>query len=199
MTNLAQLAKQTIKSCRQYVTLRVLFRVARDAFAVIGFALVVYHSCFHTSRVVSESMAPTLWGTSHTSGDLVLTEKVSYHFRAPRRWEVVTFPGPGGVVIMKRVVGLPGETVSLNSDRQVVINGQVLERPKELASLKYYPYGNLSGGAEVYCDDGYYVLGDDSRDSDDSRFNGLLLPELILGRAWAVLAPAEHRRWVTPD
>ncbi|WP_425397721.1 signal peptidase I [Aeoliella sp.] len=177
---------------------RVLFRVARDAFAVVGVVLVLYHTCFHMSRVVSESMAPTLWGTDHVSGDLVLTEKVSYHFRTPKRWEIVTFPGPGGV-LMKRVVGLPGETVSLNSDRELMIDGKVLPRPRDLADIKYYPYGNLRRGSEFVCEGGYYVLGDDSRDSDDSRFNGVIPAELIIGRSWAVLAPQEHRRWVTPQ
>ena len=176
---------------------RVLFRNARDGFAVIGLGVVLFHTCFHASRMVSESMAPTLWGTNPTTGDLVLTEKVSYWFRQPRRWEVVTFPGPNGV-IMKRVIGLPGETVSIDRDRQLRINGQVIERPAELADLEYYAYGNLTGRKGFKAEGGYYVLGDDSRDSDDSRFNGVVSPDIIIGRSWAVLAPAEHRRWVTP-
>lgn len=183
---------------RRWLAPRGLVRVARDGFAVIGVVMVIYHTCFHTSRVVSESMAPTLWGTDHVTGDLVLTERVSYRFRTPHRWEVVTFPGPGGV-LMKRVVGLPGETISLNADRQLVVDGNVLERPAELADIRYYPYGNLRSGSEFECVGGYYVLGDDSRDSDDSRFNGVVPPELIFGRSWAVLAPAEHRRWVNPQ
>ncbi len=173
-------------------------RCVWNGFAVVGIGLTFYHCCFHTSRVVSESMAPTLWGTNHDTGDLVLTEKLSYQFREPRRWEVVTFPASNGVVIMKRVVGLPGETITINRDRQVVIDGKPLEPPSEIADLRYFPYGNLTGSVRYECEAGYYVLGDDSRDSDDSRFNGVIRRNQIIGRAWAVLSPVKHWGWVNP-
>ena len=65
--------------------------------------------------------------------------------------------------------------------------------PPELDFLDYIPFGNLTAGGTVECGEGYYVLGDDTRDSDDSRFNGPVPPEQILGRAWLILDPAERR------
>jgi len=57
-------------------------------------------------------------------------------------------------------------------------------------------YGNLTEGKPVPCGDGYYVLGDDLKDSDDSRFNGPVPPHRILGRAWLIVSPRNRFGWV---
>src|SRR5436853_6288954 len=98
---------------------RILRSLARSL-AIVGAGALVYHSLFHVSVVISDSMAPTLRGNS-ASGDYVLTERVTYRLRAPRRWEVVMFPEPElQVQVMKRVVGLPGETVALSQEAQTI-------------------------------------------------------------------------------
>jgi signal peptidase I len=172
--------------------IRWILRQTERALALFGLAAIVYLVCFDLSRMTSSSMAPTLWSDDWSDGDLVLTEKVSYWFRQPRRWEVVAFRRPDGHQVMKRVVGLPGETVQLQPDGTIRIDGQPIDRPPELDSLKYYAYGNLALRLTAQCGDGYYVLGDDSRDSDDSRFNGAVRRDRLIGRAWLILAPAEH-------
>ena len=78
----------------------------------------------------------------------------------------------------------------------ILINGEPVERRPELDSLKYYAYGNLSSRLTADCGEGYYVLGDDSRDSDDSRFNGPIYRHQLIGRAWLILAPAEDAGFV---
>ena len=134
--------------------------------------MLVYFGCFGYSRITSGSMAPTLQGEDWEGGDRVLTEKVSYWFRKPRRWEVMAVRAEDGKQIMKRVVGLPGEKIQMLRYGRVVIDGQRVRPPKELDFLDYLACGNLCAEQAVECGDGYYVLGDDSRDSDDSRFNG---------------------------
>jgi signal peptidase I len=173
-------------------------RQIEHCLALIGLGTVVYFSCFDLSRVTSGSMKPTLRGEGLKSGDLVLTERVSGWFRQPRRWEVIAFRRDDGVQVMKRVVGLPGEKIQMRREGRIVINGEEIAVPEPLAFLKYFPFGNLVENKSVDCGDGYYVLGDDSVDSDDSRFNGPVRPAEMVGRAWLILAPAEHRRFVNP-
>jgi signal peptidase I len=175
---------------------RWLLRQAERALALIGLGTIVYFACFDLSRVTSPSMAPTLRGEDWQSGDCVLTEKVSYWLRQPRRWEVVTFRTREGVQVMKRVIGLPGEHVQMRRGGQLVIDGKSLDVPAELSFLHYFPFGNVVEDHVVECKDGYYILGDNSNDSDDSRFNGPVWPEQVIGRAWLIVAPSGHRGFI---
>src|SRR5690242_18106932 len=92
---------------------RRLLRWSERCFAILGLLAVLYVLMFDISTIISPSMSPTLRGTNIDNGDRVLTEKVSYRFRNPRRWEVITFLNNEGQRVMKRVIGLPGETVQV--------------------------------------------------------------------------------------
>ncbi len=172
---------------------RRLVKTLWHGLAVVGLGAVIYLFGFDVVRVTSGSMSPTLVGDDWKSGDTVLIEKFTYRFREPRRWEVMAFRANDGARIMKRVIGLPGETVRLDREGEIFIDGRLEPRPDDLADIRYVPYGNLTGGATVECQGGYYVLGDDSRDSEDSRFEGSIPPSQIIGRAWWILAPAARR------
>ncbi len=158
-------------------------------FAVIGLLWVSFHFTLISSVIVSPSMAPTLQGKSWSDGDQVLTELVSYRFRSPRRWEVVTFRRSDGAIVMKRIVGLPGEKVQMRKNGELVINGQVAERPTSLSHLRFIPIGNLWNEGAVECRTGYFVLGDDSKDSEDSRYDGPIPAAWVVGRAWLIVRP----------
>ncbi len=134
-------------------------------------------------------MSPTLRGNSVEDGDRILVEKVTGWFRQPKRWEIYWFYNAEGIPVAKRIVGLPGEKISIR-ENNVCINGNEIQRPASLTFLKYYPFGSLSAGREISCGDGYFVLGDDSRDSFDSRFEGPVRRERFRGRAWCILGPA---------
>ncbi|MCE5268626.1 MAG: signal peptidase I [Planctomycetaceae bacterium] len=177
---------------------RWLFRQTEHGLAALGLAMLVYYAFFDVSRVVSGSMAPTLRGENWQTGDLVLSERVSYWLRRPRRWEIITFRTAEGMQVMKRVIGVPGERVEVRRDGQIIINGQPLERPADLDFLHYFPAGNLLRKEPVECGDGYYLLGDNALDSDDSRFNPPVRPDQLIGRAWLILAPAGRRGFVNP-
>jgi signal peptidase I len=173
-------------------------RYLEHMLATIGVLSIIYHVGFDVSVVVSGSMAPTLRGTSRENGEWVLMEKVSYWFRRPRRWEIVTFVDDElGIQVMKRVVGLPGETVSLK-DGRVCIGGEPVPMPESIGDLRYLAMGNVFRGKSVACGDGYYVLGDDTADSQDSRFTGPLKLSSIRGRAWLVVSPLSAARFVNP-
>ena len=169
--------------------IRRLYRVGHGIFALIGLLFVLYLVSIDVSQVHSPSMSPTLCGTSSADGDWVLVEKITYWFRSPRRWEIVQFFSNDGYRVCKRVVGLPGERVEIR-DLFVMIDGQPLARPESLPFLKYYNFGpHAHRGESIDCSEGYFLLGDDSKDSQDSRFDGPLDPERIRGRAVMILWP----------
>ncbi len=169
--------------------LRPAFLWGQRGFAVIGLLFVVYHLGFDLSYVVSPSMSPTLQGGDGQPHDWVLTEKVSGWFCTPWRWEVLTFRDTLGTQLMKRVVGLPGETVAMPDVGRLVIDGKPTALPEHLSWLKHLPAGNLVKGAAVPTEKGWYVLGDFVRDSLDSRYEGPVPKERVVGHAWLRVWP----------
>jgi signal peptidase I len=176
---------------------RILRRLGRTfvhLLAIVGFVTLVRPFLFDLTPLASGSMSPTLKGDQN-SGDWVLAEKVSYWFRAPRRWEVVEFRDREGLKIMKRVIAFPGESVAVKNNA-LQVDGQSVQKPAGTAAVKYYPYGNLNGGKPFAVTEGYYVLGDDSVDSDDSRFEGPVPPQRVSARAWLIVWPPSRMGWV---
>ena len=168
--------------------LRTGYRAAERFLAVFGLGVLIYFTCFDLSIIISGSMSPALQGNNAATGDRILFEKLTDRIRPPHRWEIHQFHTPEGLTVAKRIVGLPGERISLRSG-VLCINGKPIPIPARLAYLHYYPLGNLDGGKEVACGSGYYVLGDDSRDSDDSRYEGVLTADRFTARAWLILGP----------
>jgi signal peptidase I len=168
-----------------------MLRWGEHLFACIGVCFVLYHLAFESTVMTSDSMAPTLQGTSYENGDRILLEKVSGYFRAPRRWEIYFYYNSEGTPVAKRVVGLPGERISIRKNR-IYINGTELEPPGQLREIKYYDYGELANGREVDCGHAYFMLGDASADSFDSRFTGLVMKNQFRGRAWLIAWPRAH-------
>jgi signal peptidase I len=190
-------ATNDIRVGARFPVLRRIYRSLRAGFALFGLVVLIYAVGFDLSRVVSPSMSPALQGQP-TSGDWVLTERVSYWFGKPKRWEVVRFLGADGLPVMKRVVGLPGETIKI-AEGAAIVNGTPLTVPPSLSYLHYYAYGpKLYNGLEANCGRGYYVFGDDSKDSDDSRYNGELTEDRVTGRAWLRVWPPNRIGFLNP-
>lgn len=124
------------------------------------------------------SMQPNLY-----QGYRVMIEKVSYRFHLPKRGDVVVVDRPGEEVsLIKRVMGLPGETVEVR-EGHITINGQKIEEP-----WVHYFGGPDYGPAKV--PDGYvFVVGDNRRESRDSRVIGPVATSTIEGRMWLVYWP----------
>lgn len=100
------------------------------------------------------------------------------------------------MLVMKRVVGLPGEKLQLLAKGELVIDGTTVIRPAALAHLRYIPVSLVFEDRIVDCGEGYFVLGDDSLDSDDSRFEGPIPPNWIVGRSWLIVQPWARFGWV---
>lgn len=146
--------------------------------------------------IPSISMSPTL-----AVGDRVIVDKLSYRMHGVHRGDIVVFARPplenqAYADLVKRVIGLPGETVS-SKDGHVTINGTRLVEPWLPPGPDSYtgalpgdpnPQFDLPGPIKVP-DGEYYVMGDNRTDSEDSRFFGPIPGSLIVGRAVAVVWP----------
>ena len=151
--------------------LRELLEAVLPALVIV---LVVNIFLAQATRVEGQSMDPSL----HDSERLII-EKVSYRFRAPQRGDIVVLQRPQRSVdpLIKRVIGLPGETVSIH-DAMVYIDGDPLMEPY----LDQPTWGSM---APVVVPEGHvFVMGDNRRSSNDSRAFGVVSLDDIVGRAW---------------
>lgn len=147
-------------------------------------------------KIDGPSMNPTL-----SNGDFVIAEKVSYYFSTPKRFDVIIFHATEEKDYIKRVIGLPGETVKYQND-QLYINDQVInesfltdyltQRSEDtLFTEDLNLFDDISGQYETIPSGYYLVLGDNRQDSTDSRNNsiGLVSESDIVGKARFIYWP----------
>lgn len=138
-------------------------------------------------RIPSESMVPTL-----EKGDRVLVNKLSYQLHDVNRGDVVVFERPPNLTaapgdpedLIKRVIGLPGDTVQ-TKDGKVYVNGRELDEP-------YLPKGTITDNIDQPIDipKGHiWVMGDNRGNSQDSRVFGPVAEDTIVGRAFLLMWP----------
>jgi signal peptidase I len=122
-------------------------------------------------------------------GDKVLVNKLSYHLHAVHRGDVIVFKkpandySPGVKDLIKRVIGLPGETIS-GQGGSIYINGVVLKQswlPKGTTTAPFPPTDIPAGH--------FFVMGDNRGNSSDSRVFGPIAKSLIVGRAFLLVWP----------
>lgn len=133
-------------------------------------------------KVRGYSMEPTLY-----DGQYLIVSKVIYRIHPPERGDIIVFHPPNGDSddYIKRVVGLPGETVEVR-DGVAWIDGVPLEEP-------YIASAAGNSGPRTLGEGQYFVLGDNRANSSDSRTWGVLPQEDIIGKAWLCYWPPE--RW----
>ena len=143
------------------------------------FALTMRTFIYQVIRVQGESMEPNF----HTN-EQIIAEKLSYYFRQPERGEIVICRySDKGIPVIKRVIGLPGETVD-------IIDGKVYIDAVELDESEYWNDIIYESMDAVYVPKGYiFVMGDNRNNSNDSRNVGPVPYYRIIGRAAFVLWP----------
>jgi len=135
--------------------------------------------------IPSQSMEPTL-----APGDRILVFKLT---KKPERWDVIVFRNPDNPSqnFIKRVVGLPNEILQIK-DGQIYINGTKLEKPDYIKSVFYTDSGENGILEPVKIKPGhYFVLGDNSSHSNDSRSWHFIFvgEDAVVGKAFSVLWP----------
>jgi signal peptidase I len=132
---------------------------------------------FATARFIVEgsSMEPNF----HT-GQMLIVSRLSYKLSSPKRGDVIVFQYPDNPVddYIKRVIGVPGDTVEIE-DGRVYINGQVVNEPY-LSNV----IPDSQRGKWTVPEGSYFVMGDNRPHSSDSRSWGMLSGDLIIGKAW---------------
>jgi signal peptidase I len=152
--------------------------------AVVVFALL--RLTVQSYTVVMSSMFPNF-----EEGECIMVNKVSYRSSGPQRGDVIVFnpPFPSEYPFIKRVIGLPGETVEIK-DEKVFIDGIPLEEEYIMESPNY------TMPAQEVPEDEYFVLGDNRNNSNDSHNNWTVPRDNLIGRAWFIYWPPSKVRVV---
>lgn len=152
----------------------------------VAFVLVL----FFGKRVsnIGDSMNPEI-----ENGDIVLVNTLIYNAKNPSRGDVIVFKPQGDETMhsyMKRVIGLPGETVEIK-DGEILINGEKIE--EDYKTTKIDDPGIVEEPITLGGDE-FFVLGDDRQNSEDSRMAdiGNVKRTEIEGKVWFVIAPKDH-------
>lgn len=154
---------------------------------VVLFAFVLVYFFGQTRACIGQSMSTTIEG-----GDAVLLDGLSYKLGNPKRNDVIAFQLNGnreGASSIKRILGLPGETIQIK-DGMIYIDGEIYLEKKD------YPAMTDAGLAEEPITLGtnqYFVLGDNRNNSEDSRYAdiGMVKKRYIAGKIWFTCAPFE--------
>jgi signal peptidase I len=158
--------------------------------AALVVAIVIKTFLFQAFYIPSESMERTLW-----PNDRVLVNKLSYSMHPIHRGDIVVFKRPPSEAsdptikdLIKRVIGLPGDTIEAR-DGLVFINGQQLKEPYLAPGMVTTSLPVTKVGAKQY-----FVMGDNRTNSKDSRFIGTIPRSLIVGRAFIRVWPLSKIR-----
>lgn len=139
------------------------------------------------TEVDGGSMEPTLY-----DGDNLIVDKISYRFRDPERFDIIVFPYQykKDTYYIKRIIGMPGETVQIDAQGNIYIDGELLAEGygREVIRPEYI---GLAWEPIVLGEDEYFVLGDNRNNSSDSRSEavGNIKREDIIGKAWIRIWP----------
>ena len=142
----------------------------------------VIHFVGQRTQVQGSSMEPNL-----------IVDKISYRFHDPERFDIVVFPFryEENIFYIKRVIGLPGETIRIDEKGNILINGEILEESygKEVIQSPGRAYEEI-----VLADDEYFLMGDNRNNSTDSRDPsvGNVRRDEIVGRAWLRIWPLDQ-------
>ncbi len=149
---------------------------------LISFAWFIVYGLMSQTIISGQSMAPTL-----NSEDVCLVNRLAYDVGSPKRFDIILFErADTGRENVKRVIGLPGETI-LIADGQVYVDGVAMDS----IYTKGVSLGGVASSVVELADDEFFVLGDNSASSEDSRFVnvGNVKRENIKGKLWLKMMP----------
>lgn len=149
-------------------------------------AWVVRTFIFHPFYIPSGSMEPTL-----LPQDRVIVNKFIYRFQEPKRGDIIVFLPPNdNRDYIKRIIGLPGETIEIKKG-MVYINNRALSEPYKTKAPDPSSFGPFK-----IPNSNYFVMGDNRPNSSDSRVFGPLKKERIIGKAVFIYWPISRIRWL---
>lgn len=139
------------------------------------------------TEVSGESMETTL-----SNGDNLIVDKITYRFREPKRFDIIVFPFRYAeeTYYIKRIIGMPGETVRIDGEGNIYIDGEILP---ESYGREIIRNPGIASQDIVLEEDEYFVMGDNRNNSSDSRdpVVGNIHRDDIIGRAWIRIWPLD--------
>ena len=154
---------------------------------VLGAVWLVITFVGQRTEVEGASMENTLH-----NGDNLIVDKLSYRFHDPERFDIIVFPFQyqDNTYYIKRIIGLPGETVQIMEDGSIYINGEKLVESYGREVIRPETIGRAADPIELG-EDEYFVMGDNRNNSSDSRTDivGNIKREDIIGKAWIRIWP----------
>lgn len=156
----------------------------------LALSIVLYLFIATPHEVVGESMYPNF-----QNGEYLIGNKLTYRFNKPERGDIIIYEYNEQVDYIKRIIGLPGENISLQNG-QIYINDKKLDESSYLDnSIKTRGGDKLPEGEEINIPLGhYFTLGDNRPESYDSRSFGTIKEEQIKGKAYLVYFPFSNFR-----
>lgn len=168
--------------------LSFIFETLKITAVSLAVVLPIRYFIFQPFIVKGESMEPNF-----QNGNYLIIDEVSYRFQAPRRGEVVVFKYPFNPSqrYIKRIIGLPGETLEINNQKVEVFDRS--GNPMVLKENTYLPDGDVTLGnlKLTLKENEYFVLGDNRLQSSDSRSWGILPRDKIIGKVILRLWPPQ--------
>ena len=154
---------------------------------VLCLTWLVIHFVGQRTEVEGASMEATL-----SEGDNLIVDKITYRFSDPKRFDIIVFPFryQENTYYIKRIIGLPGETVQIDDDGNIYIDGELLQESFGREVIRPETVG-IASEPVVLGDDEYFVMGDNRNNSTDSRTEivGNIHRSEIIGRAWVRIWP----------
>lgn len=155
--------------------------------AVLCLTWVVVTFVGQRTEVEGASMEATL-----SDGDNLIVDKITYRFKDPQRFDIIVFPFQykEDTYYIKRIIGLPGETVQIDEQGNIYINGEILTESYGREIIKPENIG-IASEPITLGEDEYFVMGDNRNNSSDSRTEivGNIHRDDIIGRAWLRIWP----------
>lgn len=160
------------------------------------FILSVLIIAFLMSKYVVKRVEVHNHSMEHTleNGDGVLIDKISYRFSHPKRFDIIVFRQKGsGEELIKRVIGLPNETIQIK-DGKFLIDGEEIE---DVGGLKGPEYAGMAESPVFLSSGEYFVVGDNRDESIDSRYDevGVIHSSKITGRMFVRVLPLKSFRF----
>lgn len=180
-----------------YSIAEFLWEMIKTAVTVVIIVYLIKTYVFQLFIVDGQSMEPTL----HHS-QMLLVDKLTYQFRSPKRGEIIVFQKPSekSIDFIKRIIGVPGDTVIIENNHVTITNEKTNE--KTILDEPYLALDMITTGNQQFVikENEVFVLGDNRTNSQDSRVIGTISDDLIIGKALFTYWPIKDAFWVfTPQ